>query len=68
MSTPSTTPEPAPVTYPHLGTILVAVGTGANAFSAGVGSAIPDEARGVIAGIGVAAVSAGLFLLGRASV
>jgi hypothetical protein len=66
--TGNATPTIAPVTYPHIGTVLVAAGTGANAFAAAVGGAIPDSVKGVIAGLGVAFVSAGLFLLGRASV
>jgi hypothetical protein len=59
-------PNPPPVAYPHLGTLLVAAGTGLTSFGA-ADSSLPGEVKGAIAGLGVGFVSAGLFLLGRAS-
>jgi len=66
--TPPTTASETPETYPHLGTILVATGSGATAFAAAVDGAIPAAAKGFVAAFGVGCVSSGLFLLGRASV
>ena len=61
------TPPNAPVTYPHVGTVLIAVGIGVTTFTAdAVG--LPRSIRGLLAGIGAAASAMGLFLLGRSSV
>jgi hypothetical protein len=68
MSTPPATGTTAPVTYPHLGTALVAVGVGAASFSSAAGPALGTTAKGILDGIAAAASAVGLFLLGRASI
>ncbi len=64
----STGPSPAPVTYPHLGTLLVAGGIGLSTFSAAADGSLPASVKGILVGVGAAASAVGLFLLGRSSV
>ncbi len=56
------------VTYPHLGTLLIAAGIGLTTFAATANAELPRTIAGILAGAGASASAVGLFLLGRASV
>ena len=58
----------APVTYPHLGTLMVGAGLGLTTFAGTSGDVLPPMLRGILAGFGTSLSAVGLFLLGRSSV
>lgn len=63
---PSMTPAAAaPVTYPHVGTLLIGAGIGMTTFTADAGPVLPPVWRGVLSGLGAAFATVGTFLLGR---
>lgn len=69
MSAPAPTPPSAGVvTYPHLGTLMVATGVGITTFTSAVDGTFPISIKGTLAGIGAGLSAMGLFLLGRSSV